>query len=158
MQLHPDKNPSPQAHTVFLQITQAYDILSDSDLRSAYDEYVQHPERGFEHTARFYYSYYHISVWKVLLGLLAFLSVFDFIHRYTAYYSLLKRVKQTPAVRQRIKEHAEKHGAAGNVKKRRKYHCRYCVCSFKDCTDLSCFSVFLHALFLSLLDFVALID
>ncbi|RNA15524.1 dnaJ -like protein [Brachionus plicatilis] len=36
---HPDRNKSPEAHEKFMQINKAYEILSDSERRSLYDEY-----------------------------------------------------------------------------------------------------------------------
>merc|ERR1712032_1701860 len=37
MKYHPDKNPDPLAHKLFVELSEAYSILSDSDLRSQYD-------------------------------------------------------------------------------------------------------------------------
>ncbi|KAF6993521.1 hypothetical protein CFC21_010401 [Triticum aestivum] len=39
MKYHPDKNPSPQADTLFKQVSVAYDVLSDPDKRAIYDQY-----------------------------------------------------------------------------------------------------------------------
>nr|BAJ85909.1 predicted protein [Hordeum vulgare subsp. vulgare] len=39
MKYHPDKNPSPQADTLFKQVSVAYDVLSDPDKRAVYDQY-----------------------------------------------------------------------------------------------------------------------
>src|SRR4051794_25626346 len=36
---HPDKNKSPQAETKFLQIANAYEILSDPQKKQEYDTY-----------------------------------------------------------------------------------------------------------------------
>ncbi|KZT67320.1 DnaJ-domain-containing protein [Daedalea quercina L-15889] len=36
---HPDKNPSPDAEEKFKDISKAYQVLSDSDLRASYDKY-----------------------------------------------------------------------------------------------------------------------
>lgn len=43
LQLHPDKNPSPQAHSEFQLLTVINSILSDPDLRSRYDSLRSQP-------------------------------------------------------------------------------------------------------------------
>jgi curved DNA-binding protein CbpA len=40
-QYHPDKNPSPDAAARFREIQEAYEVLSDSERRKAFDEYRQ---------------------------------------------------------------------------------------------------------------------
>ncbi len=42
MELHPDKNPSPDAQAHFLLIRRAYDVLSNPQLRSEYDRLLVH--------------------------------------------------------------------------------------------------------------------
>lgn len=40
LKLHPDKNPNnPNAHSDFLKINRAYEVLKDEDLRKKYDKY-----------------------------------------------------------------------------------------------------------------------
>ncbi|XP_062230663.1 uncharacterized protein LOC133928373 isoform X1 [Phragmites australis] len=39
MKYHPDKNPSPQADSLFKQVSEAYDVLSDPQKRAVYDQY-----------------------------------------------------------------------------------------------------------------------
>lgn len=45
---HPDRNDSPDAEAKFMRITQAYEILSDTDRRQMYDDYgtTQEPRQG----------------------------------------------------------------------------------------------------------------
>lgn len=38
-QLHPDKNPSPDAKEKFSQVTEAYQTLSNDQKRKIYDQY-----------------------------------------------------------------------------------------------------------------------
>ncbi|KQK07882.1 hypothetical protein BRADI_2g38210v3 [Brachypodium distachyon] len=38
MKYHPDKNPSPQADSLFKQVSEAYDVLSDPQKRAVYDQ------------------------------------------------------------------------------------------------------------------------
>ena len=58
IKLHPDKNPGDEtAHAKFQEIGEAYQVLSDSQLRAAYDKYGKEkakPDTGFEDPAEFF--------------------------------------------------------------------------------------------------------
>jgi curved DNA-binding protein CbpA len=58
VKLHPDKNPGDEtAHEKFQTIGEAYQVLSDKQLRAAYDKYGKEsakPDSGFEDPAEFF--------------------------------------------------------------------------------------------------------
>ena len=58
IKLHPDKNPGDEtAHAKFQEIGEAYQVLSDSQLRAAYDKYGKDsakPDSGFEDPSEFF--------------------------------------------------------------------------------------------------------
>lgn len=58
IKLHPDKNPDdPTAHEKFQTVGEAYQVLSDTELRKAYDKYGKEsakPDSGFEDPAEFF--------------------------------------------------------------------------------------------------------
>lgn len=58
IKLHPDKNPGDEtAHAKFQEIGEAYQILSDEQLRAAYDKYGKEgamPSSGFEDPSEFF--------------------------------------------------------------------------------------------------------
>ncbi|KAF9969554.1 hypothetical protein BGZ73_008051, partial [Actinomortierella ambigua] len=60
LQNHPDKNPSPDAHSKFQKISEAYQVLSDPKLRSDYNTYGHNkdvsPEGGFVNPEAFFKS------------------------------------------------------------------------------------------------------
>ncbi|CUA78053.1 hypothetical protein RSOLAG22IIIB_02668 [Rhizoctonia solani] len=55
---HPDKNPSPDAEEKFKEISTAYQVLSDSNMRAVYDKQgknkVEGPDGGFEDASAFF--------------------------------------------------------------------------------------------------------
>jgi curved DNA-binding protein CbpA len=45
MQYHPDRNSDPASNAVFIQVTEAYDVLSDGERRNSYDRSLDLAER-----------------------------------------------------------------------------------------------------------------
>lgn len=57
---HPDRNKSPEAAEKFMQINQAYEILSDEERRNMYDQYgtTSEPKQGGQHGGGFHRENY----------------------------------------------------------------------------------------------------
>ncbi|KAK3989725.1 X-domain of DnaJ-containing-domain-containing protein [Cladorrhinum sp. PSN332] len=69
---HPDKNPNdPTAHQRFQEIGEAYQVLSDAQLRAAYDKYGKEsarPSEGFVDPAEFFTSIFGGEVFADWIG------------------------------------------------------------------------------------------
>eukprot|EP00934_Nitzschia_sp_Nitz4_P008882 Nitzschia sp. Nitz4//scaffold2_size372955//319353//320704//NITZ4_000465-RA/size372955-snap-gene-0.105-mRNA-1//-1//CDS//3329546904//8872//frame0 len=72
LQLHPDKNPSPDASTQFDRVKQAYDVLMDLELREVYNKFG--PE-GISSNKRYSETQFlmEIAVFYVSWAVMAFL-------------------------------------------------------------------------------------
>lgn len=61
LKLHPDKNPNnPNAHSDFLKVNRAYEVLKDEDLRKKYDKYGERglaDNQGGQYESWNYYRY-----------------------------------------------------------------------------------------------------
>ncbi|KAL2114945.1 hypothetical protein VTJ04DRAFT_10608 [Mycothermus thermophilus] len=69
---HPDKNPNdPNAHARFQEIGEAYQVLSNEDLRKAYDKYGKEsarPSEGFVDPAEFFSSIFGGEAFRDWIG------------------------------------------------------------------------------------------
>lgn len=72
IQHHPDKNPDdPEAHSKFQEIGEAYQVLSDPELRKRYDQYGKEqavPDAGFEDPAEFFTTIFGGEAFVDLIG------------------------------------------------------------------------------------------
>ncbi|KAK9463257.1 X-domain of DnaJ-containing-domain-containing protein [Lipomyces oligophaga] len=76
--LHPDKNPGDEtAHAKFQEVGEAYQILSDPDLRKQYDEFGKDqavPAAGFEDPSEFFTSIFGGEAFYDLIGELSLIK------------------------------------------------------------------------------------
>lgn len=84
MQWHPDKNRDNKAEATakFQGIATAYEVLSDSSLREAYDYFLDHPEQDMYNTVRYYRATVKTPLWTVILGFLLVFSCLQYAHQY----------------------------------------------------------------------------
>uniref|UniRef100_A0A060SZD2 ARAD1C04158p n=1 Tax=Blastobotrys adeninivorans TaxID=409370 RepID=A0A060SZD2_BLAAD len=72
IQHHPDKNPDdPEAHSKFQEIGEAYQVLSDPELRKRYDQFGKEqavPDAGFEDPAEFFTTIFGGEAFVDLIG------------------------------------------------------------------------------------------
>lgn len=73
LEKHPDKNPSdPQAHSVFVRINTAFEVLKDEETRKKYDAYgeagLKDPHAGGQYQGWNYYN--EVGRWSVQKQLL----------------------------------------------------------------------------------------
>eukprot|EP01120_Amphizonella_sp_Union-15-10_P015479 TRINITY_DN7978_c0_g1_i1.p1 TRINITY_DN7978_c0_g1~~TRINITY_DN7978_c0_g1_i1.p1 ORF type:complete len:291 (-),score=47.39 TRINITY_DN7978_c0_g1_i1:16-888(-) len=99
LKFHPDKNPSANATTKYIEIAQAYEILSDRTYRKEYDELVKN---GIPWQEQYYGRYMHKwgapqhDVRWVAFWLLTFVTGFKYLYQYYHYVVQTNRAKQTP--------------------------------------------------------------
>ncbi len=72
LQLHPDKNPSPDASSQFDAVKQAYDVLMDMELREVYNKFGK---EGVAHNKRYDETHFliEVGVFYITWGMLAFM-------------------------------------------------------------------------------------
>ncbi|GMM36761.1 Djp1 protein [Saccharomycopsis crataegensis] len=76
LKYHPDKNPAPEAKEKFQDITAAYQVLSDEQLRAKYDKYGKEsavPEQGFEDPSEYFAMIFGGEAFKDYIGELTLL-------------------------------------------------------------------------------------
>ncbi|KAJ3683971.1 hypothetical protein LUZ61_013135 [Rhynchospora tenuis] len=124
LKYHPDKNPDPDSKKLFVKIANAYEILRDESTRQQYDYAIAHPEEVFYNTAQYYRAYYahKTDARAVLVGLLLFVSLLQYLNQWTRYTQAISMVKRTPAYKNRLKAlELERTGGITNKKKGHKH-------------------------------------
>ncbi|KAK2590493.1 DnaJ-like protein [Conoideocrella luteorostrata] len=121
---HPDKNPNdPTAHEKFQAIGEAYQVLSDADLRKAYDKFGKDhakPQEGFADPAEFFTSIFGGEAFVDWIGEISLMkdltATMDITMTEEAEEEAAKVDGEFPgteeALKQSEKEHEEKIAAA----------------------------------------------
>jgi curved DNA-binding protein CbpA len=55
--LHPDLNPSPEAHKEFILLKEAYDVLANVNKRAVYDQKLKQAATAKQHVKNFHYDF-----------------------------------------------------------------------------------------------------
>jgi DnaJ family protein C protein 25 len=102
---HPDKNPDYDTTEIFRELVQAYEILSNPELREAYNEYLENPQKS---EAYHYYKFYKAKYSpqadpKVVLGsFLLLFSAFQYWNRKRMYENALAYLVNNPKYMQMV--------------------------------------------------------
>ncbi len=77
-QYHPDVNPSPEAHQIFIEIQEAYEVLSDPIRRQQYDQIFVHSyeQTSYSQTYHRPRASYRPGRDKLMTYYIAFLGIF----------------------------------------------------------------------------------
>jgi len=103
---HPDKNPDPNAKSVFQKYANAYEVLSSPEMRDNYDYLLEHPYEFPMHFMRFSRAKYvpKTDLRAVLLVSLILLSAAQFYFLQSKYEISVKSIKNSPRYQERLKQ------------------------------------------------------
>ncbi|RMZ77105.1 hypothetical protein DV737_g4521, partial [Chaetothyriales sp. CBS 132003] len=114
---HPDKNPGDaSAHERFQAVGEAYQILSNKDLRAAYDKYGKEqamPNQGFEDPAEFFSMIFGGDAFGDLIGELTLLK--DLTHTMEVTMDEMQDEEIAAQAQEKLKVHDEKQNATADA-------------------------------------------
>nr|XP_033782222.1 dnaJ homolog subfamily C member 25 [Geotrypetes seraphini] len=117
-----DGETQESAHSKFLQVATAYEILKDEDTRKDYDYMLDHPEEYYRH----YYHYYSrrlepkVDVKLVILVAVCAISVFQFYSWWSSYNEAINYLATVPKYRIQATEIARQRGLLNRAKEKGK--------------------------------------
>ncbi|KAI1384003.1 DnaJ-domain-containing protein [Hypoxylon trugodes] len=115
---HPDKNPNdPTAHEKFQAIGEAYQVLSDTDLRKAYDKYGKDsakPSEGFVDPAEFFSSIFGGDAFVDWIGEISLMKDLTTTMDITMAEEEAADEEEFPGTEEAMKESAKTASAAGS--------------------------------------------
>lgn len=118
---HPDKNPEDveEATIMFTKISRAYEVLSNDELRSAYDYARAHPEQAVYNQYRYYRTRLgqQVPLHVVMLGLLAFLTFLQILNQQTLAVRYRTSLQRTPLFKRQLQEATERRALELGMKR-----------------------------------------
>eukprot|EP00320_Phaeocystis_rex_P020685 CAMPEP_0119075406 /NCGR_PEP_ID=MMETSP1178-20130426/79981_1 /TAXON_ID=33656 /ORGANISM="unid sp, Strain CCMP2000" /LENGTH=332 /DNA_ID=CAMNT_0007057627 /DNA_START=33 /DNA_END=1031 /DNA_ORIENTATION=- len=116
---HPDKNPDPRAKELFQKFANAYDVLSNSEMRDNYDYLLDHPYEFPMHFMRFSRASYmpKSDLRSVLFLTVLILSAMQYFFLKSRYEIQIKGIKKSSQYQAELKKLiGSKPGGGGSTK------------------------------------------
>lgn len=124
LKYHPDRNQGNAKKTedAFRKISRANEVLSDPDIRAAYDYFLDHPDDQYANTIAYYRAVYQpkTPLWMVITGVLSFLSGLQYLNAHWYYNRMMRAVQYQPAFKRRVNDIIEERAKAEKLSKKEK--------------------------------------
>ncbi|KAL1495483.1 hypothetical protein AB1Y20_016849 [Prymnesium parvum] len=103
---HPDKNPDPRAKELFQKYANAYEVLSNAEMRSNYDYLLAHPYEFPVFFMRYSKPKYmpKSDIRFVLILTLIIISAIQYLLKHSQYHTALEAMKKDPRYQERLKQ------------------------------------------------------
>jgi len=106
-QYHPDKNKTEGSEAFFIQLSTAYEVLSDEDMKIEYDDLKDH---GIPWQEQYYGRYAHSygvpqhDIRHVMVGIVLLVTVAKYLYQWYRYEVIKNLAKRTPRYKQKKNE------------------------------------------------------
>lgn len=121
---HPDRNRgnAKKAEDAFRKVSRANEVLSDPDVRAAYDYFLDHPEDRYANTIAYYRAVYQpkTPLWVVITGALSFLSAIQYLNQHWYNRRMMNAVKHQMAFKRRVNDIIEERARTLKLSNRQK--------------------------------------
>lgn len=116
---HPDKNPDPKAREIFQKYAQAYEVLSNAEMRSNYDYLLKHPYEFPMFFMRYSKPKYvpKSDLRFVLVLTIAIISAIQYLFKHSQYETTLSAIKKDPQYQTRLRQLIDEQASKGPSKK-----------------------------------------
>jgi len=103
---HPDKNPDPKAREIFQKYANAYEVLSNAEMRSNYDYLLAHPYEFPMFFMRYSKPKYmpKSDIRFVLVLTIVIISAIQYLFKRSQYETTLSAMKRDPRYQDRLKQ------------------------------------------------------
>lgn len=94
LQLHPDKNDSPDAEVSFRQLVDVYNILKEREKRERYDDILEHGLPDWRHAVYYYRRVRKMGLLEMLTIVFIIVTVGQYITAWAAYWEKIYTINE----------------------------------------------------------------